>query len=84
MVKVPLKTFGIGVQLRTPSLNIPNRMNTHTMKGVVPKSLLTQREFAEVKKLTEVCDSFETLDYLNPDPEMTRSESSWVNVKAQH
>jgi hypothetical protein len=84
MVKVPLKTFGIGVQLHTPSLNIPSRMNSPTMKGVVPKSLLTRREFAEVKKLTEVCDGFETLDYLNPGPEMTCSESSWFNVKVQH
>jgi hypothetical protein len=76
MVKVPLKTFGIGIQLHTPSLNIPNRMNTPTMKGVVPKSLLTQREFAEVKKLTEVCDSFETLDYLNPDPVLKAASST--------
>lgn len=49
------------------------------MQDVIPRSLLTQREFAEVKKLTEVCNSFETLDYLNPDPEMIRSESSFPN-----
>ena len=49
------------------------------MQGVIPKSLLTQREFAEVKKLTEVCNSFGTLDYLNPDPEMARSKSSFPN-----
>ena len=79
MVKVPLKTFGISIQLHAPSLNIPNRVSTITMKGVVPKSLLTQREFAEVKKLTEVCNRFDGLDYLNPDPEMTRSESSFPN-----
>jgi ribosomal protein S18 acetylase RimI-like enzyme len=45
------------------------------MQGVIPKSLLTQREFVEVKKLTEVCNGFEALDYLNLDPEMTYSKS---------
>jgi ribosomal protein S18 acetylase RimI-like enzyme len=49
------------------------------MQGVIPKSLLTQREFEEVKRLTEVCNTFETLDYLNPDPEMTRSRGSFPN-----
>jgi ribosomal protein S18 acetylase RimI-like enzyme len=54
-------------------------MNIRAMKSVVLKSLLTQREFAEVKKLAEVCNRFETLDYLNPDPEITRSKSSFPN-----
>jgi len=49
------------------------------MQEVIPKPHLTQREFEEVKRLTEVCNSFETLDYLNPDPEMTRSKSNFPN-----
>jgi ribosomal protein S18 acetylase RimI-like enzyme len=79
MVTVPLKTFGIDIRFYVPSLNIPSRVIAITMTGVIPKSLLTQQEFAEVRELSAVCNSFEGLDYLNPDSEMTRSESNFPN-----